>query len=309
MRRPSRRCQSHVPASCPVRTSTAAGGPVGSRLEIQRPRGRRAKTSPKKNSFVNVPNQKRPTPNPPDAPSQTRPETHPACKPRDARRASRRPPSIEPLSGPTPAQQRRKFGPTPIEPSRKATPSPCRIDCRNPLPTCPGSKQPPSADARRFAMARCDAAVGTFGLCTTTQVNAGGRRAAPAVPPPHRRPSQIAKLDVGPRDDVPIDVPIQRRSRFAVGGPNCSAATPPGSSAPADHHAKLEESPAIYPNGSNRVDGGLAPSSDRPGKEFSRPRSTRRRGQSGLRARSRRGKAPDAARIAESCSKRKAESR
>jgi len=269
------------------------------RLEIQRPR-EEPKPAPKK-FLMERPEPEAAQPKPADAPSKLARRRIQREAPAMPAEASPQAPIVETTPVPTPRVASAENSTAPIRAERKQ-PSPA-VSIAASAPDLPRIEQPPSPTPAIRKLADAMPQVGTSGLSQQRSQRRRPDRAAPAGSAPAPPTVAIAKLDVGAeRMIAPIDVPIQRRSD-AVGA-QLSAATS-DSSAPAAI-TQIEESAGDLPQRSELASMAGLPQSSIDLQEFSRPRSTRRRGQSGLGQAV--GQAPDAGAIAEMLSQAAAES-
>ncbi|WP_184308230.1 hypothetical protein [Aporhodopirellula rubra] len=259
-------------------------------LEIPRPR-EKPKPAPRK-FLMERPEPEASIPKPADAPSKLARRRMQRDTPAMPAQASPQAPTVETTPMPS-AQVARAEKPTTPSRAERRRPSPT-VSIAAAAPDLPRVEPLPSPTPAIRKLADAMPQVGTSGLSRQRSQRRRPDRAAPAGSAPAPPSVAIAKLDVtAERMIAPIDTPIERRSE-AVGAQLSAAAS--DSSAPAVT-SQIDESAGNLPQRSELASMAGLPQPTVEMQEFSRPRSTRRRGRSGQGQAA--GDAPDAGAIAE----------
>jgi hypothetical protein len=240
-------------------------------------------------------------PKPADAPSQLARRRVQREAPTMPAEASPQAPTVE--TTPVPSDQVAKAEKS-TEPSRSERTRPTTsVSMAASAPDLPTLDSTPSPTAAIRKLADAMPQVGTSGLSRERSQRRRPEQASPAGSAPAPPTVAVAKLDVGAdRMIAPIDTAIQRSSD-AVGAQLSTASA--NSSAPAIE-SQLEETAGDLPQRSEIASMSGLPEPSTEMQEFSRPRSTRRRGRSGQGQAA--GDAPNAAAISEMMAESQSES-
>ncbi|MFG0291196.1 MAG: hypothetical protein ACF8CQ_23735, partial [Rhodopirellula sp. JB044] len=259
-------------------------------LEVPRPR---EKPVPNERKFLmKRPEPEASIPKPADAPSKLARRRMQREAPAMPAQASPQAPTIETTPTPSPRVASAEKPTRPTRPTRR--PRQPTVSIAAAAPDLPRVEPTPSPSPAVRKLADAMPQVGTSGLLRQKSQRRRPNREAPAGSAPAPPSVAIAKLDVtAERMIAPIDTPIQRRSD-AVGA-QLSAASSELPSPAAESRA--EESAGNLPQRSELASMAGLPEPTVELQEFSRPRSTRRRGRSGQGQAA--GEAPDAGAIAE----------
>ncbi|WP_236620972.1 prenyltransferase/squalene oxidase repeat-containing protein [Rhodopirellula sallentina] len=259
-------------------------------LEVPRPR---EKPQPNERKFLmKRPEPEASIPKPADAPSKQARRRMQREAPAMPAQASPQAPTIETTPTPSPRVASAEKPTRPTRPTKR--PRQPTVSIAAAAPDLPRVEPTPSPSPAVRKLADAMPQVGTSGLLRQKSQRRRPNREAPAGSAPAPPSVAIAKLDVtAERMIAPIDTPIQRRSD-AVGA-QLSAASSDFPSPAAESRA--EESAGNLPQRSELASMAGLPEPTVELQEFSRPRSTRRRGRSGQGQAA--GDAPDAGAISE----------